>query len=58
MAQLLKNIYIPNLINQFRYLTRVKETPWKRTYLRRFGYNDPLLKRPGLFYINLQYLDI
>lgn len=57
MPPLLKNISIPNLFTQFRYITRVKETPWKRKYLRRFGYDDPLLKRPGLF-MNLQYLDV
>lgn len=44
MTQLFKNVCLSNIITQFRYV--VKETPWKKTYLRRFGYKDPLFKRP------------
>ncbi|GIY62480.1 39S ribosomal protein L51, mitochondrial [Caerostris darwini] len=41
-SRILNNV-VSCTVNQVRH---IRETPWKKEYLRRFGYNDPYFKRP------------
>ncbi|KAF8778872.1 39S ribosomal protein L51 like protein [Argiope bruennichi] len=41
-TRILKNV-VTCTVEQVRY---IRETPWKKEYLRRYGYEDPFFKRP------------
>ncbi|CAL1277974.1 unnamed protein product [Larinioides sclopetarius] len=42
--RILKNV-VSSTVEQVRY---IRETPWKKEYLRRYGYDDPFFKRPDI----------
>ncbi|KFM63664.1 39S ribosomal protein L51, mitochondrial, partial [Stegodyphus mimosarum] len=42
-SSVIKSIIVPNSFTQVRH---IRETPWKKHYLRRYGYEDPFFKRP------------